>query len=95
MRQDYEKQIEQQTHDSELLQQELEDMKRANADLAHQGSQVTGDIMDAKASLNQKEIEIQRIRNDITRSQDEGRFVRDAIDDQKRLLSQSYQTKDH
>ena len=65
-------------------------MKRANADLGHQCSQANGDIMDAKATVNQKEIEIQRIRNEIVRSQDEGRFVRDSIDEQKRILSQNY-----
>lgn len=52
------------------------------------------DIMDAKQQLGQKDLELQRIRNEIARSQDEGRFVRESIEDAKRQLSISYQTKD-
>ena len=52
------------------------------------------DIMDAKQQLGQKDLELQRIRNEIARSNDEGRFVRESIEDAKRQLSISYQTKD-
>lgn len=55
---------------------------------------MNGDIMDARSQLNHKELEVQRLRNDVQRSQDEGRFIREAIDDQKRQLSVNYQTKD-
>ena len=86
LQQDYDKQIEQQTRDSEVLQSELEQLKRQNADLNSDNNAVNSDIMDAKTTLNQKDLEVQRIRQDIQRSQDEGRFIRDTIDDAKRQL---------
>ena len=52
LRQDYEKQIDQQTRDSEILQTELENLKRQNADLAQEGTTTNSDIMDAKTTLN-------------------------------------------
>jgi len=39
-------------------------------------------------------MEVQRIRQDIQRSQDEGRFIKENIDDAKRQLSMNYQTKE-
>ena len=65
LQQDYEKQIDQQTRDSEILQAELEELKRKNADLATENNTVNSDIMDAKASLNHKDAEVQRIKCDI------------------------------
>ena len=50
--------------------------------------------MDARTTLNQKEQEVQRIRTETERSQDEGRFLRDNIEDAKRQLSANYQTKE-
>ena len=90
LQQDYDKQIEQQTRDSEVLQSELEQLKRQNADLNSDNNAVNSDIMDAKTTLNQKDLEVQRIRQDIQRSQDEGRFIRDTIDDAKRQLQTNY-----
>lgn len=50
--------------------------------------------MEAKQQVSQKDLEVQRIRNEIARSQDEGRFTRESIEDAKRQLSISYQTKE-
>ena len=52
MCQDYEKQIEQQTTDSEILQKELETLKRHNADLGQDCNTVNSDIMDSKTINN-------------------------------------------
>ena len=58
LQQDYDKQIEQQTRDSEVLQSELEQLKRQNADLNSDNNAVNSDIMDAKTTLNQKDLEV-------------------------------------
>jgi len=50
--------------------------------------------MDARQQLSQKDLEVQRIRNDINRSTDEGRFIKENIEDAKRQLTINYQTKD-
>jgi len=49
---DYEKQIDSQASDIALLQNDLENLKRANADLGQEGNSINSDIMDAKNMLN-------------------------------------------
>ncbi len=65
-------------------------MKRTNVDLGQESNAINSDIMDAKANLNQKDIEVQRIRQEISRSEDEGRFLRNNIEEQKRQLTNNY-----
>ena len=65
-------------------------MKRTNVDLGQESNAINGDIMDAKANLNQKDIEVQRIRQEISRSEDEGRFLKNNIEEQKRQLTNNY-----
>ena len=91
---DYEKQIDQQASDIEVLQADLENLKRANADLASEGNAINGDILDAKSMLNSREVEIQRTKNDLSRGNDETRFLRDGIDEARRHLSDNYSLKE-
>ena len=49
-----------------------------------QNNTVQSDIVDAKSILNQKDLEITRIKTDIQRSHDQARLYREAIDDTKR-----------
>lgn len=63
LRQDYEKQMDQQTIDSQVLQADLELKKRENAEIAQENSSINIQIQDARNTHSQKETEIQQIRN--------------------------------
>ena len=92
---DYQKQLEQQGKDIEYLQTEVDSLKRQNAEMGTQCNATQSDIIDAKSVLNQREIEISRIKTEIARSHDQTRFLRENIEDVKRQLHQNYQTKEH
>ena len=87
---DYEKQIEGQQHDIAVLQADLENLKRVNADLGQEGNAVNSDILDAKSMLNQREVEIQRTKTDLNRGNDEARFLKDSIEEARRHLQDNY-----
>lgn len=91
---DYEKQLDQQARDIEVLQCDLENLKRANADLGQEGNAVNSDILDAKSMLNQREVEIQRTKTDLNRGGDETRFLKDNIEEARRHLSDNYTLKE-
>ena len=91
---DYEKQIEGQQSDISVLQADLENLKRVNADLGQEGNAVNSDILDARSTLNQREVEIQRTKNDLNRGSDEARFLKDSIEEARRHLSDNYAQKE-
>ena len=91
---DYEKQMDSQASDIALLQNDLENLKRANADLGQEGNSINSDIMDAKNMLNQREVEIQRTKTDLSRGCDEARFLNDGIQEARKHLSDNYATKE-
>ena len=62
--------------------------------MSSQNNTVQSDIVDAKSILNQRELEITRVKTDIQRSHDQARFTREGIEDVKRQLHQNYQTKE-
>jgi len=51
---DYEKQIDGQAHDIALLQNDLENLKKVNADLGQEGNNVNSDIMRKQCSTSAK-----------------------------------------
>ena len=57
-RDDFERQIEQQNRDQAGLQAELENMKRVNVEVNQQANIINSDILDAKNTNNEKELEI-------------------------------------
>jgi len=69
-----------------LLQNDLENLKKVNADLGQEGNAVNSDIMDAKTMLNQREVEIQRSKTDLSRGGDEARYLNDGIQEARRHL---------
>ena len=94
LRQDYEKQMEQQTIDSQVLQADLDLKKRENAEIAQENSSINIQIQDARNIHSQKETEIQQIRSQIQRSQDDGRYISNNIEECKRQLHMDYQLKE-
>ena len=56
-------------------------MKRVNVEVNQQANIINSDILDAKNTYNEKELELQRIRYCIQRLHDDGSLVRDNIDE--------------
>ena len=77
-----------------MLQGELENLKRLNTELGQEGNAVNSDIIDSKQTLNQREVEIQKLRADLSRGSDEGRFLKDGIEECRRYLRDNYAQKE-
>lgn len=77
-----------------MLQGELDNLKRLNSELGQEGNAVNSDIIDSKQTLNQREVEIQKLRADLSRGADEGRFVKDGIEECRRYLRDNYAQKE-
>ena len=77
-----------------MLQGELDNLKRLNSELGQEGNAVNSDIIDSKQTLNQREVEIQKLRADLSRGTDEGRFVKDGIEECRRYLRDNYSQKE-
>ena len=69
--------------ETQMLQAELEAMKNQNAGLAQEHAKINSDISETVNIVHEKETEVQKIRLNIERSQDDGRFIKGQIDDLK------------
>ena len=76
-----------------MLQGELDNLKRLNTDLGTEGNAINSDIIDSKQTLNQREVEIQKQRADLSRGGEEGKFLKDGIEECRRYLRDNYSQK--
>lgn len=65
MRQDYEAELDNQARQIAVLQQDVQDYKRCNEDLQHEGNAINGTIVEARGMVNQREIEVTKLQTDI------------------------------
>ena len=77
-----------------MLQGELDNLKRLNTDLGTEGNAINSDIIDSKQTLNQREVEIQKQRADLSRGGEEGKFLKDGIEECRRYLRDNYSQKE-
>ena len=63
--------------------------------MGSEGNTINSDIIDAKQTLNTREVEIQKQRADISRGAEEDRFLNNGIEECRKHLRDNYAQKEH